>query len=286
MTRRILIITGLLIAVIIGVYAAFLLSGPVPLGEPYADSATYTLLFRPGILLILIAAFLGMLFRASSKRSRPGTSCTNGKILRHDVRMFLSHWTIALSMIMMAVTGIMLGPLFLPRLVHTPEAIGFVLNVHFVGIVIFAFGLVYYISDMIIDGGVKELLPGARDVREAFSYYTSKLTGAEAPQQGKFLASEKLAYPVWIVLVAGIIITGGIKIVAHLWSMSGALMGVTTLLHGIFTLAIVVMLVLHVVLGSIVPWSWPLLRSMITGYVSEEYAQKHHGRWYKEIQKI
>ena len=43
------------------------------------------------------------------------------------------------------------------------------------------------ISDMIIEGGLKELLPEARDVKDAFSYYTAKLTGAEAPPQGKYL---------------------------------------------------------------------------------------------------
>ena len=226
-----------------------------------------------------------MFSRAVSKSPRSEPVYEEGKILRHDERMFFSHWAHTLSVIILAISGLMMGPLFLPRLVHTPEAAGFALNVHFVGIVIFAFGLLYYISDLIIEGGFKDLLPEPGDVKNTLSYYSAKLKGMEAPPQGKYLASEKLAYPVWIVLTGGITITGGIKLAAHLWSLPGALMGAMSFIHDVCAFAILVLMAIHVVLGAIVPWSWPLLRSMVTGYVSEEYVRKYHGRWYKEIQK-
>lgn len=285
MARRIFIIGGLLAAGIAGVYVAFVLSRPVPQGEPFAGSSTYHLLFGPGALLILIAASLGIFFRAISKRPRGEPTSGAGKILRHDERTFFSHWAHAFSVVMLAGSGTMMGPLFVPRFVHTPEEAGFALNVHFVGVVIFVFGLFYYISDVIIEGGLRELLPEGRDIKDAFSYYTAKLTGSEAPPQGKYLASEKLAYPVWVVLVGGITITGGMKVAAHVWSFSGAFMGAMSFMHDVCAFGIVILLAIHVILGAVVPWSWPLLRSMVTGYISEEYVRKYHGRWYKEIQK-
>ena len=87
----------------------------------------------------------------------------------------------------------------------------------------------------------------------------------------------------WIVLVGGVALTGGIKVAAHLWSLSPALMGSMTLVHDVCALGVLLLLVIHVVLGALAPWSWPLLGSMVSGYMSEEYVRKEHVLWYKEL---
>jgi len=283
MKKRLSIAAGLLVVMLGGVYLAFVLSRPVLYGSALPESYTYFLLFKPAAWLILLSALLGIFFRASWKNLKGEPELANGKILRHDEHMFLAHWSHALSVLILLTSGLVKGPLFLPRLVHTPEAAGFSLNLHFIGIVIFAFGLFYYISDLIIKGGLKDILPKANDVKDAVFYYTSKLGRGEEPRQGKFLASEKLAYPMWIVLVGGVTITGGIKVAAHVLSLSSVLMGTMTLVHDVCALGIVLLLVIHVVLGAAVPWSWPLLGSMVSGYMSEEYVKKEHALWYKEL---
>ena len=105
------------------------------------ESYTYFLLFEPAGWLIPLSALLGIFFRASWQNLNGDPELADGKILRHDEHMFLAHWSHALSVLILLASGLVKGPLFLPRLVHTPEAAGFSLNLHFIGIVIFAFGL-------------------------------------------------------------------------------------------------------------------------------------------------
>jgi cytochrome b subunit of formate dehydrogenase len=60
-------------------------------------------------------------------------------------------------------------------------------------------------------------------------------------------------------------------------------MGAATFIHDVSALAMTALLIFHVLLGALVPWSWQLLRSMFTGYVSEGYVEKHHPLWHEEL---
>jgi len=106
-----------------------------------------------------------------------------------------------------------------------------------------------------------------------------------SPKQGKYLASERLSFPLWVVLLAGIILTGGIKAGAHVWTLPSALMAPMTYMHDVCALSLLALLALHMILGAIVPWSWPLIRSMVTGYMAEEYVRENHILWYEEIKE-
>ncbi len=285
MGRRLIMASGLSATAIGGGFLAKAFTQPVPYETEHAESYAYYLLFEPAAWIIPLSAFLGVLLRALSKNAESGPKGEGGKIIRHDEHMFFSHWSHALSVVILAATGIMLGSLFLPRLVHTPEAVAFSLNLHFVGCVIFVFGLFYSIGDLLINGNLKDFLPGASDIKSTVSYYGSKVGMGTPPKQGKYLASEKLSFPLWVVLVAGITVTGGIKAAAHLWSLPSEVMAAMTYLHGVCALGLLAMLALHVLLGAIVPWSWPLMRSMVTGYVTEEYVREKHSLWYQEIEE-
>ncbi len=285
MGKRLIIAAGLSATAIGGVFLAKALTQPVSYETEYAKSYAYYLLFAPAAWMIPLSAFLGIFFRALNKNSESELKWEGGKIIRHDEHMFFSHWSHALSMIILAVTGIVLGSLFLPRFAHTPEGVAFAINLHFVGSVIFVFGLFYGISDLVISGALKDFLPKANDIKSTFSYYGSKLGMGQPPKQGKYLASEKLSFPLWVLLVAGITVTGGIKAAAHLWSLPSEFMAAMTYVHGVCALGLLAMLALHVVLGAIVPWSWPLMQSMLTGYVAEEYVREKHSLWYEEIEE-
>ncbi len=36
-------------------------------------------------------------------------------------------------------------------------------------------------------------------------------------------------------------------------------------------------------LAAVVPWSWPLLRSMFNGWVPRDFAKSHHPLWYEQL---
>ncbi|MBO8126890.1 MAG: cytochrome b/b6 domain-containing protein [Firmicutes bacterium] len=247
----------------------------------FAGSYTYNLLFTSSSWLLPIAIFLGIYVGATVKRRE--SELTDGKVLRHDETAFLIHWSHALSTLVLIGTGIYLGFFFFPRLVHSPEQVGFVLNLHFVGVVVFLFSISLHLTDMYVTGKIKEHLPEPGDFQDAIAHYVSKLGIGRKPKEGKYLASEKLSYPMWIVSVGLVLITGFIKVAAHRWSIPGGVMGAVTWLHDLGALLVGINLVVHIIMSSVMPWSWPLLRSMLTGYVSEEYVRKHHAKWYEEL---
>ena len=285
MAKRLVIAAGLAAAAIGGIFLAIAFTKPVSYQTDYAKSQAYYLLFEPAAWILPLSAFLGVFLRALNKSSQSRLKLEGGMIIRHDEHMFFSHWSHALSVIILAVSGIALGPLFLSRLVYTPEATALAINLHFVGTVIFVFGLFYHISDFFINTSLKDLSPGIKDIKDSIFYYGSKLGMGSLPEQGKYLAIEKLSFPLWVVIVTGITLTGGIKAASHIWSLPSALMAATTFLHDVFALSLLVLLALHVLLGTIVPWSWPLIRSMVTGNMSEEYVRKNHILWYEEIKE-
>lgn len=280
--RRVSIAVVLAAVFAVGAYLAFALSRLYLFRPGFAGSYTYVLLFKSAPWAVLAAAALG-LFYGASVTDRPGPEIKNGKVLRHDEVAFLEHWTHASSTVLLLGTGIYLGFLFFPRLLPNAQTIGFVMNLHFVGVVVFLFGIFYYLANAWVNGGLKEHLPEPGDFKAAVADYLSKLGVGKAPAEGKYLASERLSYVGWIVGVGGIILTGAVKISAHVWSLPGALMGAMSWLHDVFALLMLAMLAVHVVASSLVPWSWPLLKSMLTGYVPEEYARVHHAKWYAEL---
>jgi formate dehydrogenase subunit gamma len=46
-----------------------------------------------------------------------------------------------------------------------------------------------------------------------------------------------------------------------------------------------VLFVFHVLLAAVVPWSWPLLKSMFSGWVPLDFAREHHPVWYEQLEK-
>jgi formate dehydrogenase subunit gamma len=276
--RRLYAILGLLIVGLGGAYVAFVASRLVPV-DAAGTSHTYNLLFTSAWWMIPIAALFGVFLGAYRQHRRPKPEIVDGKILRHDDVMFLEHWSVALSTALLAATGILLGFFFIPRFVQDPETVGFMFNLHFVGVLVFTFGVCHYATDLFLVGGVRELLPKASDIKESVTQYTAKLGMANPPRSGKYFSTQKLTYPVWAISVLVISLTGILKAAAHAWNLPSGLMGATTWIHDASAVVMIVLLVFHVVAGALVPWSWPLLQSMLTGYVSEEYARKNHPGW-------
>lgn len=281
MAKRIWTAVGLLAIFAAGSYIAYEASRLEIYRAAFAGSYKYNLLFTTSTWLIPLAVFLGIFVSAISKHRE--SKLEDGKILRHDETAFLVHWSHALSTLLLIVTGVYLGFLFIPRLVTSPEQAGFALNLHFVGVLVFLFSISHHLTDLYIYGKLKEHIPEPTEFQDAIAHYAAKFGIGQKPQEGKYLASEKLSYPMWVITVGLVLITGFIKVSAHVWNIPAGVMGVTTLLHDVAALLIALNLIVHIIMSSVLPWSWPLLRSMITGYVSEDYVKKHHVKWYEEL---
>jgi formate dehydrogenase subunit gamma len=269
--KRIASLLVLLLALAGGGYFAYSIS----------QSAYNALLFNTAAWAIPIVVLLGVFLGATIRREK--SKISSGKVLRHSWSSPFYHWSFAISGIALIITGIYAGFLFIPRIANDPQSISLIYNIHFVGSLFFLFGMSAHVTDGYVTGKIKEHLPESKDFGDALVHYTSKIGLSAHPREGKYLASERLSYVMWLIFIGLIVITGFFKAAAHVWDIPGGIMGAATFIHDVSALAMAVLLVVHVLLGAVVPWSWQLLRSMITGYVSEKYVEKNHPVWHEEL---
>lgn len=254
-----------------------------------AQSAfTYQLFFNSIIyiypFLIAIAIALGGV-EAYTKRAGP-PEVVDGKIERHRTTgTFLEHWTNMVGFLVCLATGILLGAAFIfPRLYTSITDRAFAYNMHFVGIGFMLFALTYYLTDHILAGEYIQIIPNLSLLRELMVEYKSMFFGAKPPPSKKYFATQEVAFSMWLVIIAVIGISGIVKASAHIWAIPGYLVGASTTIHDLFFLLAGVLFVVHVVL-TLVPANLPLLKSLITGHISQKYVMDHNALWYQQIMK-
>lgn len=279
-------VLGILILLGLSFWGAYAVTEPTLLQPGFDGSYTYTLLFETTYWLIPLAIILGVLARSLIAGRREAV-VENGKILRHDDVAFFEHWTNTLGGITLIVSGILLGFLFVPRFVQTQRAIGFALNAHFVGAFFLIFVVSFYLTDTFLTGRIKTHIPDfKRDFPKAMAHFLSWFGRAPKPKEGKFLSSENFSFLLWLLFGGLLIITGALKASAYVWEISASVLSPATMVHDVAALLFMLLLVVHVITGTILPESWGVAKAMLTdGYVSEKYAKEHHQLWYEEIIK-
>lgn len=244
--------------------------------ELWFDSATW---------LVWLAPLLGILAAGLTKRKDPVVE--GDKVLRHDAPAILEHWTHGLGTAVLLVSGLLLGLWFLPTILKAGgEEVALWMNVHFVAVLVFLFGTFYYAANTLLAmKRFREHLP----TKNAWDYtkrHYGLLLGIKKytfPPEKKYFESEKMAYLLAISATTLIILTGFVKVAAHAWQLPAWLLAIATPLHDIATIAMLMFFVAHVFFAAIIPPSWPVLKSMFTGYVPLEYAKKDHAGWLEEL---
>ena len=97
------------------------------------------------------------------------------------------------------------------------------------------------------------------------------------------LLKQKSAFLAFAFIGAGILISGAIKVAAHIWPINADVWAAFTVVHDVFSLLFIILLFIHVVLVLAIKEHMPSLTSWISGRVTEEYAEKEHPVWYDEI---
>ncbi|MHB9002585.1 MAG: cytochrome b/b6 domain-containing protein [Coriobacteriia bacterium] len=243
--------------------------------ELWFDSASWLVWFAP---------FVGVLAAGLTKRKDPVIE--GDRVLRHDKAAILEHWTHGIGTAVLLVSGIVLGLFFTPTLVGSGQPVWNWMNVHFVAVVVFLFGTFYYGANTLLAmQRFREHLP-TRDAIDYTKRHYGLLLGFKKftfPPERKYFESEKMAYLLAVASTALIIITGFIKVAAHIVDVPAGLMGVVTPAHDIATVAMLAFFVAHVFFAAVLPASWPVLISMFTGYVSLEHVKHEHQGWLAEL---
>ncbi|MBU4556081.1 MAG: cytochrome b/b6 domain-containing protein [Actinobacteria bacterium] len=242
------------------------------------------LLFDSATWLVWLAPFVGVLAAGLTKRKDPVVE--GDRVLRHDKAAILEHWAHGIGTAVLLVSGIALGVWFLPALVGNGEPVWTMMDIHFGAVVVFLFGTFYYgANTLLAKKRFREHLP-TKDAIEYTKRHYGLLLGFKKftmPPERKYFESEKMAYILALASTVAIIVTGLFKVAAHSVDLPAGLMTVMTPAHDIATVAMLAFFVAHVFFAAVLPMSWPVLRSMFTGYVNLEYAKHEHAGWLAEL---
>lgn len=197
------------------------------------------------------------------------------EIQRFTLRERIVHWSVALSFVVLTLTGL---AFFSPKLFWLTSLFGggqFSRILHpwvgvFFAVVFLALG-VPWLRDMMVKPWDRQWLAHWRDY----------LTHREdvLPEAGRFNAGQKSLF--WTQAVSGLLLLlSGIP----LWfpqSFSLGLKGWSILIHEAAALAAIVAFIAHIYMALFqVPGA---LKGMTRGIVTRGWARVHHPRWYREV---
>lgn len=103
------------------------------------------------------------------------------------------------------------------------------------------------------------------------------------PPQGIYNAGQKL-FALTVYAMLPLIAVSGLIMAFHWGSM--AVVGWAVVIHFIAVAVVVSGLMIHVYMGAVFPEEKPAFFSMITGVVPEEFAYKHHHKWWQEVKML
>lgn len=212
------------------------------------------------------------------------------KIKRHSIIEIIEHWSIALSGIVLLFTG--LGCLPLYKRYYITELPGFawtgdfynVTLIHYIASIFFVAGVFFHIF---YHGLRKDfaLLPKKGDLSQSIKVLSAMIGIGKEPPADKYLPEQRIAYVGIGLIVLILTVTGIIKVLKNLeWIvLSPTLESINTLVHTLTGFLFIIAFFVHVATVLLFKSNWPLLKSMLTGLVDEEYVKQRHSIWYKKI---
>jgi formate dehydrogenase subunit gamma len=241
--------------------------------------------FRNGVLtryagwiFVLVLAALTLFYLIRGPLRLHGQP-TGRLIERFNAVERTSHWTLAISFVLLGLTGVVIlwgKYIILPWLGYSGFSWLTVTskNLHnFVG-PLFIFSLVVMFLLYVKDNFFRSY--DWAWIKKAGGMFG----GAEVPS-GRFNAGEKAWFWLGIVVFGTLITVSGLILDFPNWNQGRELMQQANVVHGVIAVLFIAVSFGHAYLGTIgMPGAY---RAMRDGYVDETWAREHHGIWYDEV---
>ena len=191
----------------------------------------------------------------------------------------MAHWTMAISFVLLAITGILIlfgKHIIMPWLGQGAFAAitEFSKTAHnFIG-PLFVFSIVVFALLFI-----KDNIPAAHDVKW-IAGLGGLLSEKEIPS-GKFNAGEKAVFWGGVVGLGIVVSVTGLIMDFPNWNTARDTMQLMNLIHGIAAIAFMGMIMGHAYMGTV--GMAGAFQAMKTGVVDETWAKEHHELWYNEV---
>ncbi len=234
--------------------------------------------FYGGILLLIVPTLL-LLFFFIKGPFKLNDSPTGRLVERFNSAERMTHWTVAISFVLLAITGIVilfgkyvLLPILGATVFSTISLIG--KNIHnFVG-PLFIFSLIVmffmFVKDNFFSG-------------EDFTWLAKMgglLSGNHTPA-GRFNGGEKAWFWIGVVILGLVSGASGLIMLFPNWDSARELMAQANLLHAGSAILFATLAFAHIYLGTI--GTDGAYQAMREGYVDETWAKEHHSLWYDEV---
>ncbi len=234
--------------------------------------------FYGGIALLIVPVLL-LLFYAVKGSFKLHGKPTGRLVERFNSAERMSHWTMAISFVVLAVTGVitLFGKYVLLPVIG-PSAFSWVistgLHVHnFIGpLFLFSIIVAFFIF-------VKDNFMSGADVAW-LSKFGGMLSEKEIPS-GRFNGAEKVWFWLGVVIFGVLVSASGVIMLFPNWNTARELMAEANLVHAIAAIVFACMALAHIYLGTI--GTEGAYQGMRSGYVDETWAKEHHELWYDDV---
>lgn len=195
------------------------------------------------------------------------------EIVRYTANQRLNHWLIALSFVLLAISGL---ALFHPSLFWLSNLLG---GGTWTRILHPFIGLVMFVSFAIFALQVWRHNRITADDKEWLKAVPKVISHQEegVPEADRYNGGQKVLFWALIVLMAGLLLSG-IVMWRSYFDFPVGLIRFSSLLHALFAFGLICAIIVHIYAGI---WVKGSIRAMTRGTVSPGWAWKHHRKWFR-----
>lgn len=213
----------------------------------------------------------------------------SGKVKRHSGVVRFIHWSVAISTFLLIFSGLGQLPLYKRYMVDQLPGLSWASNfyvtllIHYVAAAWLVFASIMHVVYHALRKEF-DLLPRRGDLKESWVVIKAMFGRGKEPPADKYLPEQRVAYVYIAFSLLLVIVTGFIKVLKNFPSITlpYPVWQWATNLHNVGTVLVILGVIAHLAAFALKP-NRPLILSMITGYVSEEYARHRHPLWYNRI---
>jgi len=212
-------------------------------------------------------------------------------VIRHSKLELIEHWAIAVSGLILLITGIFELPVAKRYYIITLPGLGWSadfitsLYLHYAAALVFTLGGIFHLFYHGLRGE-KGILPQKGDVAASIIVMKSLIGIGKEPPMHKYLPEQRLAYVGMAFIILMLILSGLVKTYKNIYApdMSHAILLWATWIHNIGFVLFFLAFLAHMAAIALRP-NWPMVRGIFTGKVRLDYARHRHSLWLNEIEQ-
>ncbi|MCL6610284.1 MAG: cytochrome b/b6 domain-containing protein [Peptococcaceae bacterium] len=210
-------------------------------------------------------------------------------VQRHGFSVLFVHWAVALSTIALIFSGFGQMPMYKRYRIADLPGLGWsadysvTIVIHYLAAVLFLLAVAYHIVFHLVRKDF-DILPRRGDFRQSLAVIRAMIFGGEEPPSDKYVAEQRLAYAFVGSMIILISVTGILKVIKNLPSVSfsGTFVIWVNDIHTFASILLIFGIAAHLA-AFLFKANRPLIRGMFTGRVDLEYARRRHSLWYKRL---